>query len=321
LIGRSGTFKSFVALDLAQHVGHGLPWAQRKVRQGPVVYLVAEGAGGMALRVRAWRSRKGEPSEDVHFLPHPVQVTGPHWSTFVAMVAQLAPALVVVDTQARVTVGIKENDNTEMGKFIELVDQLRRHTRACVLIVHHIGRQGDDARGASAIDGAQDTELKLTRVGGERALQARLTIDKQKDGPDTASVDLELVPVELDGVDDNGEPLNSLVVRTDVFVAPTMAPWREGLPERQGLLIDILDEQFSTDGGTRAEVMAVLRERAGAGGKWAKSAFYTAWDRLREAGRIERIEGTQRFLVIPPPPPVSGSIPSNPFTGGEIKNE
>jgi len=43
----------------------------------------------------------------------------------------------------------------------------------CVLTVHHIGRSGSNARGASAIDGAQDTELKLERVGGPRSMRAR----------------------------------------------------------------------------------------------------------------------------------------------------
>lgn len=320
LIGRSGSFKSFVALDLAQAVGHGRPWAGRRVRQGPVLYIVAEGAGGMSLRTRAWRQTYGPLSDAVHFLPHPVQVNSEAWGVLVQLAATLDPALIVVDTQARVTVGVKENDNTEMGRFIEQIDRLRRATRACVLIVHHIGRQGEDARGASAIDGAQDTELKVSRVGGDKAMRAQLKIDKQKDGPDTAVVDLELRPVDLGDLDDNGEPLTSLVVSTDVFITPTIAPWREGLPDRQRMIIDILDEMFSTDGGTRAEVMGVIRERNGGAGRWARSSFYAAWDKLRDDGRIERVEGTQRFLVIMPTVIPDRSSSSNPFTGSEIND-
>lgn len=314
LIGRSGSFKSFVALDLAQAVGHGRPWAGRRVRQGPVLYIVAEGAGGMSLRTRAWALTRGPLSDHVHFLPHPVQVTSEHWGTLVLLAATLDPALIVIDTQARVTVGIKENDNTEMGRFIEQVDRLRRVTRACVLIVHHIGRQGEDARGASAIDGAQDTELKVSRVGGDKALQAQLKIDKQKDGPDTAVVDLELLPVDLGELDDNGEPLTSLVVSTEVFMTPRLAPWREGLPDRERMIIDILDEMFGDRGGTRAEVMRVLTERGGIGGKFKASAFYAAWKRLDQSGRIVQVEGTQRFVIMPPPPAPNGSPVSNPFT-------
>lgn len=299
LIGKSGSFKSFVALDLAQAVGLGRPWAGRAAHAGPVVYLLAEGAGGMTLRVRAWAALHGPASEAVHFLPRPVQVNGEGWAVFVEAARRLGPVLIVIDTQARVSVGIRENDNTEMGAFIERVDALRVATGACVLLVHHIGRQGDDARGASAIDGAQDTELKVERVGGPKALTARLVVDKQKDGADTASVDFEMIPIDLGIVDENGEPITSLALSTNVFLNPLVAPWRDGLAENQGMIIDIMIEMFSERGGTRAEIAAALRERGQRGSlKYVKSSFHAAWNQLLKRDRLAVVSGTQRYVVM-----------------------
>lgn len=299
LIGKSGSFKSFVALDLAAHIGHGRMWAHRQVRQGLVLYLVAEGGAGMKLRKRAWESLHGPMDEEhVKFLVRPVQAKSDEWSILVQLCHFLRPVMVVVDTQARISVGIEENSNTEMSKLVEQIDRLRRASGACVLMVHHIGRNGEDARGASSIDGAQDTELKVERTGGAKALTARIVVDKQKDGADTASIDFEMTKIDL-GIDsETGRVLDSLALRvtTELFSAPSTRPWLEGLPERQTLIMEILYDQFRAEGGTRAEIMAVVRERGNRGEfKYVKSSFYAAWVALLEKGRIGRIDGTQRF--------------------------
>ncbi|MER6515219.1 DnaB-like helicase N-terminal domain-containing protein, partial [Nonomuraea sp. NPDC001636] len=59
IIGPSGHMKSFVVIDIAAHVGTGKPWHGHHVRQGTVVYLVAEGARGIRKRVRAWEKHHG----------------------------------------------------------------------------------------------------------------------------------------------------------------------------------------------------------------------------------------------------------------------
>lgn len=299
LIGKSGSFKSFVALDLAAHVAGGLAWNSRRTITGPVLYVAAEGGGGLGMRVRAWGSVRGEMTGPLHVLPRPVQVRGPEWAVLVELVRRLRPVLIILDTQARITVGVKENDNTEMGAFIEQADRLRRAAGSCVLLVHHIGRNGDDARGASSLDGAQDTELKVERVGGAKALKARLIVDKQKDGPDTEQIDFNLQSVDLGPDPATGLPTSSLVAVAAEFADPfPAAPWREGLAENQALVLQIMVEQFSERGGTRAEIASVLREQGQRGGpKYVRSSFYYAWDQLLKKDRIEPLAGTQRFVL------------------------
>jgi hypothetical protein len=301
LIGKSGSFKSFVALDLAAAVADegGRKWLGRAVYGGPVLYVVAEGAGGMGLRVQAWTERNGTMSERLRLLPRAVQAKSEHWPILVELARQLAPALIVIDTQARVSVGVNENSNTEIGELIARLDELRRATRACVLVVHHIGRSGEDARGASALDGAQDTELKVERVGGPKALQVKLTVDKQKDAPDTDAITLDLERVELGRDELTGEALSSLIVLPDLVLDPFPAEaWRLVKNENQALILSILAEQFSEAGGTRAEVAAVLRERGQRGeAKYRRATFYDAWNAILKKDLIERVHGTQRFIL------------------------
>lgn len=55
LVGDPGSLKSFLALDWGYHVTRGKNWAGRKVQQGSVVYILAEGKGQFSLRTLAWK--------------------------------------------------------------------------------------------------------------------------------------------------------------------------------------------------------------------------------------------------------------------------
>ena len=54
LSGKPGHAKTFAATGLACCVGTGTPWHGREVKTGLVLYLIAESAGGIPIRVDAW---------------------------------------------------------------------------------------------------------------------------------------------------------------------------------------------------------------------------------------------------------------------------
>jgi len=225
LIGAPGSLKSFIALDIAGHVALGQDWQGHSVVQRPVLYLAAEGEGGMVLRTRAYIRVHGEV-EGVTFLPYPVQVKSNdgQWAALVEIAAELKPGLIVLDTQARISVGLEENSATDMGVLIAAVGALKRATGACVLVVHHTGRDGGNARGSSALDGAQDTELKVTRPdnpAGRASLVCKITQDKQKDMSEGDGRGIELIMQAVDlGIDPKtGKPISSLVVNPQIDAA------------------------------------------------------------------------------------------------------
>lgn len=239
--GASGTFKSFMTLDFAGCVGTGTPWHGQEVTQGPVIYLVAEGMRGIRKRVRAWEQHHGRKMTGVYFLPRPVQAMDPEWLVLVELCRRRRPALVVIDTQARVTVGVEENSNTEMGRVVDRMEQLRATSEACVLLVHHTGHDGDRGRGATAVKGALQTELGVERTGkGLLDTQIKLKTGKQKDDEELGDVVFGLHQVALEGeFKDGGQPVTSVVlVPLDPVSQPQARTGHQGRVEEIAAALD-----------------------------------------------------------------------------------
>lgn len=187
-----GAYKTFIALDLGLAVASGSWWHGRAVEPGPVVYVAAEGAGRLGLRVDAWQEhhRIYNFANPVHWLPLAVNLHDPSWaSELAAYCAERAAVLVVIDTLARCTVGVDENSAKDMGEVIAQVDAVKRASGACVLLVHHAGKDvSAGARGSSALRAAVDTELEA--VAADRAVTLR--VRKQKDGAEPAPIPLRV---------------------------------------------------------------------------------------------------------------------------------
>lgn len=234
MVGKPGCMKSFTALDMAGCIGSGEMWQGYRVHQGGVLYLVAEGVRGTKKRVRAWEKAMGHTMDGVTFLPIAVQSrNGAQWAAFVELAAELSPALVIVDTQARVTVGVEENSNTEMGEFVHRLEQLRRASGACVVVVHHIGRNGDTGRGATTVDGAVSTIVKVTKDDDRVILECT----KNKDGVEWDDIVLRAVPMGESVVlmPDDG----TRRARNDVAGRKWVAEWWR-VHEREPISISVL---------------------------------------------------------------------------------
>ncbi|HZF92036.1 AAA family ATPase [Streptomyces sp.] len=238
IIGPSGHMKSFVTIDLAGHVGTGMQWHGHYVRQGTVVYLVAEGARGIRKRVRAWEKHYGVRMDNVLFLPRPVQAMGPEWDTLIEAMRRLAPEMIVIDTQARVSVGVEENSNTEVGVVIERMEDLRRATGACVLVVHHTGHVGEHGRGASSAKGALQSELHVSKKGDNaKNIIVTVKVGKQKDDEEGADLQFGLRVITLDGeAKPDGRPVTSVVLES---LDHRPAELVKGTPE---WLVSVLDK-------------------------------------------------------------------------------
>jgi RecA-family ATPase len=59
LYGQPGSFKSFFAVHAAMCLATGTPFNGKLVRKTPVIYLAAEGQGGIAMRQDAWKLHFG----------------------------------------------------------------------------------------------------------------------------------------------------------------------------------------------------------------------------------------------------------------------
>ncbi|MET7560592.1 AAA family ATPase [Streptomyces sp. NPDC005479] len=216
VVGPSGHMKSFMVIDFAAHVGTGMKWHGHHVRQGTVVYLVAEGARGIRKRVRAWEKHHGIKMTDVLFLPRPVQAMSPEWDTLIEAMRRLEPAMIVIDTQARISVGVEENSAKELGLVVDRMEQLRAATGACVLVIHHTGHVGEHGRGSSSAKGALQSELHVSKKGDSaKNIVVTMKVGKQKDDEEGGDLQFGLKVITLDGeFKADGRPVTSVVLES-----------------------------------------------------------------------------------------------------------
>ena len=200
LYSAPGVGKSFLALDMALRIALGWSWFGRSIKQGGVLYVAAEGAGGLGVRLRAWYAENTDARQpaDFRFITHPIYPshpdTGPSLLEALAAADMPNPALIVLDTLARCNDG-DENSTTDMGKLVQAIDSIRSTTGAAVLLVHHRGHVEGRARGSSALLGAADAVIGLEKDKETGIITMRS--DKMKDAPDFDPWRLVLKAVQM----------------------------------------------------------------------------------------------------------------------------
>ena len=214
LFGGSGTFKSFIALDAALHVAHGLPWMGRKTKEGPALYIAAEGGAGLWSRIDGWhrQRRLGANAAPFYVVPTAVDLSTEAWRVVdAAKAVGITPAIVVVDTLSQTFSG-EENSANEMAAYLrELGNRFRQLWKCTVLVVHHSGHNATERpRGSSAIRANVDFMLGVHR--DDKEMIATLSCGKQKDGELFHDATFNLNVCEL-GTDEDGDRVTSLVAR------------------------------------------------------------------------------------------------------------
>lgn len=149
LVGKSGSGKSFTALDIAGRVAS----------DGCAIYIAGEGVSGYAARWESWKKYHHVATAELYFYCEALQVMDEaDLYSFVQMLEKHQPTLVIIDTMARSAVGLDENSAKDVGQFIAATDRLRSALDCAVLVVHHTGKSGD-MRGSSALYGAADAVI------------------------------------------------------------------------------------------------------------------------------------------------------------------
>jgi hypothetical protein len=228
LFGEFASCKSFLALDWAFCIAAGKPWLGRKVQQGHVVYIYAEGTQGLRKRGLAWCKENGldDFPEGFHAIPRPIDMRDPEALDHIALAIKLAlpkgkkPSLIVIDTLNRCFGGGDENSTQDMSGFINGCDALREEFGATVLIVHHSGKDRmKGSRGASALGGAMDVIFELVKARRDQPLATLRnntnTTKPHKDSSPLPDLALDFAEIELDipAAEDDPHANTSLVVR------------------------------------------------------------------------------------------------------------
>lgn len=213
MYGASGSGKSFMALDMAACIARGAQWRGKRVRQGRVAYIAAEGAGGFRKRLTAYAQAN---QMDLAALDMGVIHAAPNMmekadavDVVKAIRAWGGADVIIVDTFAQVMPGANENAGEDVGRALTHCKRIHEATGAMIMLIHHAGKDASKgARGWSGLRAAADAELEVVRETNEfRSLK----LTKSKDGEDGQVWGFALDVVQI-GVDEDLEPITSCVV-------------------------------------------------------------------------------------------------------------
>lgn len=208
LYGASGSGKTFIALDWALSIAAGVSWQGCPVRQGPTVYVVAEGAFGLRARTQAWLDANREEFvapggsnrvlggtgelPPVLFLIEslPMLEGGAEDLVETLLDMDTFPKLVVIDTLARCFVGGDENEAADMSRFVASAGYIQTEVGATVVVVHHTGKdETREERGSSVLRAAADTMIRVEMPKEDRI---ELCCTKQKNFKEFKKITLRL---------------------------------------------------------------------------------------------------------------------------------
>lgn len=186
--GDSNSGKTFWALSVAASIAMGTTCYGRKTDPGLVVYLASESPTSIRSRVQAIKKHYSDNLENLVIVQAPVnfyQGDGDA-NDVIELVRKIeeikgqSVRLIIPDTLARISAGANENSGEDMGPVMSRFDVVAAATRACIMIIHHNGKDAaKGSRGWSGIRAHIDTEIEVTEKDGVRSV----TVTKQRELP------------------------------------------------------------------------------------------------------------------------------------------
>lgn len=210
-VGAPKCGKSFLLLHIAYKLSLGQRVFGRRVKPTKVLYVAAEGEGGIAKRLMAIRNKFGN-SINFHYIAQPIDLLHGHGhkTEVIDAATAVGAQLIVVDTLNRAMAGGDENSSDDMGELITNVSHIKAATQAHVAVVHHGSKasEGRTPRGHSSLEGADDAMVEIVKQSDGSRIA---TLVHSKDDADGVTWGFKLETVEL-GVDDDGDRITTLLV-------------------------------------------------------------------------------------------------------------
>lgn len=244
IYGQPGCGKTFVAIDMILSACLGRQWAGRfgVTKQLSVAYCAGEGARGLRDRFAAAASSYG-----VNTIPNfstytavpqlfvergdPVPETIFRFVQEWKMRQEAGKAgqldLLIIDTLNTATVGAEENSAKDMGKALQACRHAVNELGCAIILVHHSNKAGTGERGSSALRGAMDFMIEISRPS-DATTRAVMSCTKMKDGDRWGKQEFDLeklansVFVRWETIDEITSEEDTLANRVYKLVAESM---------------------------------------------------------------------------------------------------
>lgn len=213
IYGESGSYKSFLTIDLLAHIGNGKAWFGKDTKQKPVIYIALEGKGGIPKRIKSWKIHN-HSSSNIKVIHNPIDFRdNSNIEYLIEKIkdAELDGGVICVDTLAQAGGDMDENSSKDMGKMIKTFQYIQQELGGVVLIVHHSGKdKGRGMRGHSSLYASLDFALECNALDKNKR-KASFKIAKSKDGDSSLNYNFTLNIINT-GYENNGKPITSLAV-------------------------------------------------------------------------------------------------------------
>lgn len=277
IYGAPGSGKSYVALTLALELARAGYWDGLGIPNPfHVLYIAGERPSDARDRLAGWQKHHGREIPPGFYLwpyGYPQLSTPGIWKPLSEFMNLLGCKVLIIDTFARLTLGIDENSSKETGQIMENLERLAQATDGgAVIFVHHSGKDTDRGmRGSSAILGAVSSAVSV--AGSEGYI--KVAVKKSNVGTTDTATSFRLQTVELEP-----DPLSQVLNSTAVLLPGERPPTAS---EDLDAVLEILRNAFNGDASKRELVEAFTelhRETSPQSmGRWLKT--------LQEDGQVE----------------------------------
>jgi hypothetical protein len=223
--------KSFWLYDALLHVACGWEYRGRAVASGAVVYVACEGDRGFQARSAAYRQNRLDTFEGpvpFYLVTTRLTLRDDHPELIAAIKAQLGsvvPVAIAIDTLNK-SLGGSENNDEDMGAYVQAAEAVRESFHCAVVVVHHCGIDGTRPRGHTSLAGAADAQIAVKRDAEGTILT---TVEFLKDGEQGAELASRLEPVTV-GQDVTGTDITSCLVSATEPIEPSQKKTGAKLP-------------------------------------------------------------------------------------------
>ena len=305
LVGPPGSYKSFVALDIAEAIATGRTWMGNQVSSpGAVLYIAGEGFGGLGARIMSTKiNHNTKDGADIYVIRHQLNLrsSADDFNILMESIDDLIQRtgidlrLIQIDTLARSFGGGNENDSSDMGAWIHNCGRMQRKLDCALMAMHHSGKDIlRGARGHSSLLGAVDTQLELQKIAMDEpkdgvAGRGVITLSKSKDGQDNLKFGFEMIHIDIGGSLNLGES-TSLAVREyqemidEQHKKTKTPPLRTGAGGVQKVSLDALHKAIAEHGEMRL-----------IDGKRNKAIHVDQWRQAFEAAQTDKTGIKKRF--------------------------
>ncbi|MDD5211466.1 MAG: AAA family ATPase [Sulfuricurvum sp.] len=248
IIGASGSYKSFLVLDMLFCISSGIEYHGRKVKEGTVIYIAGEGAHGVKMRLKALQLHYGTDTYDFYVLPMPSNLSKSEEMEVLAKdISEIAPdgvAIIIFDTLHRNSAGTDENSSTDFATILSNIDTYIIKMSKVVGWVHHTGLSegtSERGRGTSSRYGACDTVIVIKK-DSDRIATMKCAKQKDSDPFEPIAFTMELIDVGI--TDDDGNDIMSLYP-SEMEIKNTMVKQLSG---NTLTILNVLKSSISTRG-------------------------------------------------------------------------